>query len=100
MKKLIVLLCCLSILLPAAMIIPASATPTSYTYADIVAQMLDLKRLAKLPQTGEKGDMASTYDRNSEFNESTEQYIDWRANGDNSGYISKVADKDIPGGFQ
>ena len=51
-------------------------------YADLVDRMLDLKRLAELPEEGETSGMFSSYDRRSKYDEATGTYLEWSANND------------------
>lgn len=54
----------------------------SLKYTDIVNRMTDMERLALLPEIGETSGMFSSYDRKSEFDETTNQFINWSANND------------------
>ena len=54
----------------------------TYTYPQLVERMTDLQGLAKLPPTGEKTSLASSYDRHSKYDATTDKYIAWDANGD------------------
>lgn len=54
----------------------------SLSYSEVVHRMTDMKRLALLPELGESSGMFSSYDRKSEFNEETNQFINWSANND------------------
>ncbi|MCH4821775.1 DUF2961 domain-containing protein [Gramella lutea] len=51
------------------------------TYAQVVSKLTDLKSLAELPETGEKSEMWSSYDRKSKI-DSAGNFVDWDANID------------------
>jgi hypothetical protein len=73
------------------------------SFADLVRRMVDLERLAHLPQAGEGGAMWSSYDRASQFDQTTGAYVKWYANGDGTGLIRRegqsevIAEMDGPG---
>jgi hypothetical protein len=75
----------------------------NYTYVDIINQLVDLERLAVLPEEGEKCSQFSSYDRRSRFDSNTGKYIDWQANDDWTGFVRKegenyvLAEMDCPG---
>jgi hypothetical protein len=71
------------------------AEPVELSYADLVSRMIDLEGLAVLPLPGERGAMCSTYDRKSAYDEATGKYINWSANGDQSGFIRKEGDNKV-----
>ena len=81
--------------------IDVSAEETSYP--DLVARMIDLERLAVLPQMSERCAQWSSFDRRSRFDADTGKYVDWHANGDGTGFIRKegeslvLAEMDGPG---
>jgi hypothetical protein len=62
------------------------------SYADLVARLTDLERLAEPPLPGERGGCQSRYDRRSRFNAETGSYEEWDANDDGSGYIRREGD--------
>jgi len=59
------------------------------TYHDLVQRLTDLRRLADPPIVGERSGTFSSYDRRSRFDATTQQYIDWDANDDGTGYIRR-----------
>ena len=73
------------------------------TYEDIISKIYDLPALAELPEKGENGALFSSYDRRSKYDEKTDSYINWDANGDGSGFVrqegeySVLAEIDGPG---
>ena len=72
-----------------------SAKADSYSYADLVNRLTDLKALASPPPTGEKTALASSYDRKSQYDSINDKYIDWAANGDGSGVIRMEGDNAV-----
>ncbi|HUT94345.1 MAG TPA: glycoside hydrolase family 172 protein [Thermoguttaceae bacterium] len=64
-------------------------------YADLVARMLDLERLAKLPPDGETCKQWSSWDRGSQYDEASGKYVKWDANGDGSHFIRKEGDCEV-----
>jgi hypothetical protein len=52
------------------------------TYPELVDHLTNLERLATPPAPGERGDLASSHDRHSRYDEATGQYIAWDANAD------------------
>ena len=59
----------------------------TYTYPDIVKMLSDMERLSILPVQGETCAQFSSYDLRSKYDEKTNSYINWDANGDNSGLL-------------
>ena len=59
------------------------------SYADLVARLTDLERLAEPPLAGERGGCASSYDRRSRYNAETGTYEHWDANDDGSGFVRR-----------
>ena len=59
----------------------------TYTYPDIVKMLTDMERLSVLPVQGEACAQFSSYDRSSKYDEKTNSYIGWDANGDNGGMV-------------
>lgn len=70
-----------------------NTTPPAYTYVDLVNRLIDLEHLATLPQPGEKGLLASSYDRRSRYDAATGEYLEWDANGDNNGRVGEEGGK-------
>ena len=68
---------------------PAGWAAETLTYVDLVNRMLDLERLAVLPEPGEGCAQWSSYDRASKYDPATGKYINWGANGDGNGIIRK-----------
>ena len=66
-----------------------------YTYPQLVQRMTDLQELAKLAPAGEKTALASSYDRASQYDATTDKYINWGANGDGGGIIRKEGDDSV-----
>ncbi len=75
-------------------VLPAHAA-TTLTYTDLVRRLTDLEGVATLPLPGEKGALASSYDRASRYDEATGKYIKWDANGDGHGIIRKEGDNEV-----
>lgn len=84
--------CIASLLLVLA---AGAAQAQRYTYVDLVRQLSDLERLAKLPVAGEKCQQWSSYDRASRYDEATGKYINWDANGDGGGIIRTEGDQQV-----
>jgi hypothetical protein len=83
------LLAC-GLLIPADLAPPARAgTPQRLTYIDLVNRLTDLEHLAVLPEPGEKCAQWSSYDRRSKYDQATDKYVGWFANGDGDGIIRK-----------
>lgn len=61
------------------------------TYSNLLLRVVDLDRLPYLVR-GEACDQFSSYDRRSRYDEATDKYIDWDANGDSGNYIRFDAD--------
>ena len=66
-----------------------SAAGQELTYVDLINQLTDLERLAILPAPGEKCAQWSSYDRQSRYDETSGEYINWRANNDGRGIIRR-----------
>ncbi|MGQ9573832.1 MAG: glycoside hydrolase family 172 protein [Thermoguttaceae bacterium] len=60
-----------------------------FSYADLVRQLIDLERLALLPAEGETCRQWSSYDRASQYDETSGKYVRWDANGDGHGIIRR-----------
>lgn len=63
------------------------------SYADLVARLSDLERLAEPPHPEERGGCRSSYDRRSRYNPATGLYEHWDANRDGDGYIRREGDR-------
>lgn len=63
------------------------------SYADLVARLSDLERLAEPPHPDERGGCHSSYDRRSRYNPATGLYEHWDANRDGDGYIRREGDR-------
>ncbi len=72
-----------------------SATAEELSFADLVHRLVDLERLAHLPQPGERCAMWSSFDRTARFDEQTGKYVDWQANGDGTGLIRTEGDTQV-----
>jgi len=72
----------------------ASAAET-LSYVDLVSRMIDLERLAVLPENGETCAQWSSYDRGSRYDEQTGKYVGWGANGDGGHFIRKEGDLSV-----
>lgn len=57
------------------------------TYIDLINRLTDLERLAILPAPGEKCAQWSSYDRTSEYDDTSGKYINWSFNEDGTGII-------------
>lgn len=65
----------------------SSRAAQELTYVDLVNRLLDLERLAVLPEPGETCQQWSSYDRASRYDAAADRYIAWDANGDGNGII-------------
>jgi hypothetical protein len=68
------------LLAAAALLVPLRAQ--TLTYPDLVDRLYDMQHLATPPGPGEKGELASSYDRHSKYDPATGKYVAWGANGD------------------
>ena len=66
-----------------------SAKAETYSYADLVGRLTDLKALAAPPLAGEKTGLASSYDRKSQYDAAKDKYISWDANADGTGIVRR-----------
>ena len=93
---------------PACMLVAAclcggAAARQRLSYADIVARLYDLERLATPPLPGERSGNFSSHDRGAKYNAEKGQYENWHANWDGGGAIRRegtsmvVAEIDGPG---
>jgi len=71
------------------------AQAETLTYADLVHRLTDLRHLAVPPPPGEKGRLASSYDRASTYDPATDTYHHWDANGDGGGIVRTEGDKSV-----
>lgn len=67
----------------------------SFTYAELVNQMIDLAGLAELPPAGETCAQWSSYDRASRYDEKTGKYIRWDANDDGPQFIRTEGEREV-----
>jgi len=59
---------------------PQDPTPPQakhYSYEEVVSLLTDVKSLAILPEVGESTAAATSYDRDSKYDEATDKYIEW-----------------------
>jgi hypothetical protein len=66
---------------------PATTQVSPYTYEGMLLAMIDLRSLAKPPESGVTCKQFSSYDRKSRIDEKTGQYIDWNANADHGKFL-------------
>ena len=95
------------VILRAVMLFCASAiwgggtqAAETLTYVDPVKRMTDMEHLAVLPPEGEKGAMASSYDRASKYDAVADKYLQWDANGDGKGFVRQEGDRIVMAEFQ
>ncbi|MDR1303894.1 MAG: DUF2961 domain-containing protein [Verrucomicrobiales bacterium] len=67
--------------------VTVSGRAATYTYGDLAARLTSLELLATPPADGELGALASSYDRKSQYDADSGQYLEWGANGDGGGFI-------------
>ena len=72
-----------------------STAAENLKYADLVSRITDMERLARLPEAGEISGQATSYDRRSQYDETTGKYVAWDANGDNNGHIKGLDNESI-----
>jgi hypothetical protein len=70
-------------------------SPETYTYPDLVQNLTDLQALAQPPVVGEKTELASSYDRRSKYNASTDTYVDWAADADGEGIVREEGNETV-----
>ncbi|WP_462319512.1 glycoside hydrolase family 172 protein [Marinilabilia sp.] len=82
------------ILVVFAVLISCANKNGELSYSEVVERMVDLKRLAQLPEKGEESGMFSSYDRKSKYNDLSGTYHNWSANDDGltPQYIRKEGD--------
>ena len=73
----------------------SSTGAETLTYVDLVGRLTDLEQLATLPAEGERCAQWSSYDRKSQYDEASGQYVQWSANGDGSGIIREEDGKSV-----
>ncbi|BDD07605.1 hypothetical protein FUAX_00370 [Fulvitalea axinellae] len=73
----------------------AFAKGPKLTFEEVVRRYVDMKQLATLPAEGEKSYMISSYDRRSEYDKKTGQYVNWSANKDGDGYVRKEGEATV-----
>lgn len=78
-----------------ASILPLASAQQKLTYPDLVRRLTDLEHLATLPTAGETTKQWSSYDRASQYDETTGKYVRWDANGDGGGIIRTEGDKAV-----
>ena len=59
------------------------------TYPELVGWLTDLEAVSVAPPPGEKGALASSYDRSSTYDAASDKYLHWDANDDGSQYVRK-----------
>ncbi len=73
------------------------------SYVDLINRLHDMEYLATPPSPGENSGSFSSYDRRARYDEETNLYEEWDANGDGTGFIREegesivVFEKDGPG---
>ena len=89
----------LGMLLSALLSVAAVAwsAPESLTYADLVHRLVDLERLATLPQPGERTAQWSSYDRASRFDPASGRFVGWDANADGHGILRREGNLQVLG---
>lgn len=97
--RLILLPAALSALLTGCTLSPfsfiADSAEESPTYADLVDRLTDMERLAALPHPAEICAQASSYDRASQYDPATGEYLNWAHNGDGAGIIRMEGDQAV-----
>jgi len=90
-------------LLFGSLFFPTQTRAEHLSYAHIADRLTNREKLAQLPTRGETTLQASSYNRASSYNLQTNQYINWFAHADGTGYIRKetegyvLAEIDGPG---
>lgn len=64
-------------------------------YRDLVRRLVDVQQLAEPPAIGERGAMASSYDRASHYDAATGKYVDWDANNDGDGIVRREGEEEV-----
>lgn len=57
------------------------------TYVDLLDRLIDLERLATLPEPGERCAQWSSFDRKSRYDHGDGEYVNWAANLDYQGIL-------------
>jgi hypothetical protein len=83
---------CFAKILFGLLLVPVFVHAETYSYSDLVKRLTDMEGLAVLPPVGEQTALASSYDRKRRYDATTDQYIDWGANGDAVGFVRKEGD--------
>jgi len=76
------------------------AAEQKYSYSDLLNMLVDMERLAIVPQAGETTQQWSSYDRTSYYDEKTGKYVGWDHNGDGfggTGWLREEGDKLVLG---
>lgn len=66
-----------------------------FTYQDVLLKLLDLKQLTNKPEQEEFSGTFTSYDRNSVYDDSSDSYLNWGANGDNNGFIRRDGKENV-----
>ena len=77
----------------AVAVVAVAPAAESLSYVDLVNRLIDLERLAVLPEPGERCAQWSSYDRASRYDEATGKYVNWGANDDGPQFIRKEGDR-------
>ncbi len=83
------------ILLPLLFGALRPAQSATLSYPDLVHRLTDMESLSVLPLPGEKGALASSYDRASRYDAATGKYLDWNHNGDADGIIRREGESEV-----
>jgi hypothetical protein len=90
LKGLLVVICSAG---PLGMAGGMAKAQSPLTYEDLVDKLSNLEALAKLPEPGEFCAQFSSYDRKSRYDQASDKFIAWDANGDGDGIIRKEGDQ-------
>ena len=71
----------------------AMSRAETYTYPQLVKRLTDLEQVSETPAAGEKGALASSYDRASQYDAAADKYLAWDANSDGQGIIRKEGEQ-------
>jgi len=69
-----------------------AAAERTLSYVDLVHKLTDLEGLAVLPPAGETCRQWSSYDRAAQYDQQSDKYLNWGANGDANGIIRQDGD--------
>ncbi len=75
--------------------IMAVKTHETLSYPDLVSWLTDFERLALLPVPGERTGLASSYDRESQYDYLRGRYLAWGANDDGDGIVRHEEGGDV-----